>query len=166
MQDVYMDKINQALKEIAATCNEKHYSIVTAESCTGGGLAYFITKNPESSFILERGYITYSIPSKEEILNVSTYLLQTFGAVSKEVSIEMAEKALSKSKAQISIAITGIDHDVIKEEGINMPGTAWISCSSIDNKTISKQFNSNATREDFCVKLILYALEMLKSYIK
>lgn len=161
-----MDKENILLDKIAKICKTKHYMIVTAESCTGGGLAYCITKNSQSSSLLERGYITYSIPSKEDVLNVSPYVLQTFGAVSKETSLEMAEKALQKSKAQISISITGLDQDVIKEAGSNKPGMAWISCVSMYKKPISKQFKIKANREKFCDKLILHALNMLLTYVK
>lgn len=161
-----MTKVTNLLNEVAIICKEKHYLIVTAESCTGGGLAYFITKNPQSSSLLERGYITYSIPSKEDVLNVSTYVLQTFGAVSKEASIEMAEKALEKSKAQISISITGLDHDVIKDSGFNRSGVAWISCASIHKKTVSKQFKINGNREKFCEKLIFGGVKLLRSYVQ
>jgi nicotinamide-nucleotide amidase len=161
-----MDKINNLLKNIALIFKEKHYTLVTVESCTGGGLAYYITKYPESSPILDRGFITYSISSKEEMLKISNCKLQTCGAVSKEISIEMAEKALQKSKAQISIAITGFDQSVIKKEDENQSAFAWISCASIDNKSISKKFITNAKREKFCEQLIVDGLKMLLTYIK
>lgn len=160
------DKTTVLLNRIAKLCNKKNYSLVTAESCTGGGLAFFITKNPQSSSLLERGYVTYSVTAKEDVLGVSSYLLQTFGAVSKEISIEMAEKALKKSHAQISISITGIDHKIIIKEGFHEPGIAWISCASVEKKTVTKKFLLKADREIFCEKLIYQALKMLYSYVK
>lgn len=161
-----MNNVNILLNKIAVLCKEKHYSLVTAESCTGGGLAYAITKNLQSSSILERGYITYSINSKEDVLKISTYTLQIYGTVSKETSIEMAKKALKKSKAQISVAITGLDHETIKNEGLNESGIAWISCSAIFKDTIYKKFYLKGSRKYCCEQLILHALEMLHNYIK
>src|SRR5437764_599090 len=120
-----MKNIDKLIEDIAFRCKEKRYSLVTSESCTGGGIAYFITKHPECSSLLERGYIVYSVTSKEDVLGISSYSLQTFGAVSKEVAIEMAEKSLEKSKAQISIAVTGIDEEAAKTNKIEHPGIVW-----------------------------------------
>lgn len=159
-----MKKLQNLVNEIGEKCNEKHYSLVTAESCTGGGLAYSITKNPSCSAILERGYIVYSIASKEDILGVSTYTLQTFGVVSKEVAKEMAEKALEKSKSHISIAITGIDENAAKEHGQGK-GLVWISCAGIGKKTVVKSVEIKGDRGKFCDECILECLNFLADFI-
>jgi len=82
--------------------------LVTAESCTGGMVAAAITDIAGSSQIFERGFVTYSNESKTELLGVTPWMLQTYGAVSAEVAKAMAEGALRNSKANIAIAITGI----------------------------------------------------------
>ncbi|MFU8797894.1 MAG: CinA family protein [Gammaproteobacteria bacterium] len=82
--------------------------LVTAESCTGGGLAYAITAIPGSSHWFERGFVTYSNISKEELLGVKPEILEEYGSVSEEAAIEMAKGALLHSHAQFSIAITGV----------------------------------------------------------
>ncbi|OGT71474.1 MAG: damage-inducible protein CinA [Gammaproteobacteria bacterium RIFCSPLOWO2_12_47_11] len=82
--------------------------LVTAESCTGGGLAEIITRIPGSSNWFERGFVTYSNSAKQELLGVSSGILDQLGAVSKETAVAMAEGALANSHAQISVAITGI----------------------------------------------------------
>src|SRR5690349_12597001 len=127
-----MKRINQIIEELGKICKEKHYSLTTAESCTGGGIAYSITKHAECSSILERGYIVYSISSKEDMLDVSSYTIQTFGLVSKEVAIELAEKSLEKSKSQISLAITGIDENSASENETHKSGIVWVGCAGID----------------------------------
>jgi len=160
-----MKNIDKLINEIAKKCEKKRYSLVTTESCTGGGIAYLITKHPECSAILERGYIVYSILSKEDVLGISSYSLQTFGAVSKEVSIEMAEKALEKSKAQISVAITGIDENAITKNKIEKPGIVWIACAGIDKKTSAKKLLIKGNREIFCEEAIIQSLKMLLDFI-
>lgn len=82
--------------------------LTTAESCTGGGLGYFLTMVPGSSNWYERGFITYSNESKIELLQVRGETLNKYGAVSEETAREMAEGALRNSRAHFSIAITGI----------------------------------------------------------
>lgn len=82
--------------------------LVTAESCTGGGIAYAITEMPGSSEWFERGFVTYSNPAKQEQLGVAHDLIVRFGAVSEEVAAAMALGALSHSHADFSVAVTGI----------------------------------------------------------
>jgi nicotinamide-nucleotide amidase len=82
--------------------------LVTAESCTGGLLAAIITEIPGASGCFERGFVTYSNEAKTELLAVKPKTLATHGAVSENTAREMAEGALQKSHAQISMAITGI----------------------------------------------------------
>ncbi len=82
--------------------------LVTAESCTGGGLAEILTRLPGSSAWFERGFITYSNESKQEILSVPIETLDQFGAVSEETASAMAKGALENSRADYSVAITGI----------------------------------------------------------
>ena len=87
---------------------EKRVMIATAESCTGGLLAGAITAAAGSSDWFERGFVTYSNASKIEQLAVPTHLIERSGAVSEEVARAMAEGALRASRAQWTIAVTGI----------------------------------------------------------
>ncbi|MDW3116554.1 MAG: CinA family protein [Roseovarius pacificus] len=82
--------------------------IATAESCTGGMVAVALTDIPGSSDVMDRGFVTYSNAAKVEMLGVSTDTLMAHGAVSEQVAGEMAEGALSRSGADLSVAITGI----------------------------------------------------------
>ncbi|HVY53828.1 MAG TPA: CinA family protein [Gammaproteobacteria bacterium] len=151
--------IDELIEIIGKRCKDKNYSLVTAESCTGGGLAYFITKNPKSSSILERGYVTYSLAAKESNLNVSAYALQAYGPVSQEVAKQMAEGALKNSTAQISIAITGVEEDGEKK------GLVWIACSGNNKQTIAKEFEITGSREIFINKSVNEALIILLKFI-
>ena len=55
-----------------------------------------------------RGFVTYSNEAKHEALGVTNALLEQHGAVSEEVARAMAVGALRHSRAQVSVAITGI----------------------------------------------------------
>jgi nicotinamide-nucleotide amidase len=93
---------------IGQELTSRHLTIATAESCTGGGLSYWITQVPGSSHWFERGFVTYSNQAKIDMLGVNPTTLDQFGAVSEETVREMAIGALNHSQASISIAITGI----------------------------------------------------------
>ncbi len=80
----------------------------TAESCTGGLVAGAITAVAGSSAWFDRGFITYSNDAKIEQLGVSRETLATFGAVSTQTAAEMAEGALRASRAQWTLAVTGV----------------------------------------------------------
>jgi nicotinamide-nucleotide amidase len=82
--------------------------LATAESCTGGWVAQAVTAVPGSSQWFDRGFVTYSNEAKREMLGVDDAVLQAHGAVSEETVRAMAEGALRHSRAQITVAISGI----------------------------------------------------------
>lgn len=86
----------------------KGWLLTTAESCTGGGIAYAITDIAGSSEWFDRGFVTYSNAAKTAMLGVPEEMLARFGAVSEEVAAAMAEGALANSKAHVAISTTGI----------------------------------------------------------
>lgn len=100
--------VNEMAERAGRFLMDRKMFLVTAESCTGGGLAEIITRIPGCSHWFERGFITYSDASKQELLGVHPDMLVRHGAVSEEAALAMAEGALSNSHAQISVAITGI----------------------------------------------------------
>ena len=82
--------------------------LATAESCTGGMLGAALTARAGSSDVFERGFITYSYESKTEILGVPASTIKKHGAVSAQTAKAMAEGALTHSRADVAVAITGI----------------------------------------------------------
>ena len=82
--------------------------LVTAESCTGGWVGEAVTAIAGSSDWFDRGFITYSNAAKRDVLGVAGITLNQHGAVSEETAREMALGALKHSRAQISVAITGV----------------------------------------------------------
>ena len=83
-------------------------TISTAESCTGGLIGNRLTNVPGSSEIYYGGLITYSNQSKINDLDISAKSIDDFGAVSKEVALEMAKNIKTKFKTDIGVSVTGI----------------------------------------------------------
>ena len=99
-------------EELAATVGRllkaKGEKLVTAESCTGGGVAEAVTAISGSSEWFDRGFVTYSNEAKMEMLKVSSETLASHGAVSEETAREMALGALATSPGTVSVSVTGI----------------------------------------------------------
>ena len=87
---------------------EKPMTVATAESCTGGLLAKYLTDEPGSSTHFECAWVTYSNESKTKELGVDAKLIESKGAVSEEVAVAMAVGAHRQSDASYALSITGI----------------------------------------------------------
>ena len=94
--------------ELATLLIRAQWKLATAESCTGGMIAAACTDLAGSSAWFERGFVTYSNAAKTELLGVPHALTENPGAVSEPVVRAMAQGAVSHSKAQISVAVTGV----------------------------------------------------------
>jgi nicotinamide-nucleotide amidase len=84
------------------------FKLATAESCTGGMIAAACTDLNGSSAWFERGFVTYSNEAKTDMLGVDAALIARDGAVSDSVARAMAAGALQHSRAQVSVAVTGV----------------------------------------------------------
>ena len=104
MPDREMTDAAQALLEL---CLRKKLTIGLAESCTGGLLAATLTEIPGSSRVLDRGFVTYSNESKQQI-GVAAATIERYGAVSRETAEVMAKGVLANAPVTLSAAITGI----------------------------------------------------------
>lgn len=82
--------------------------LATAESCTGGWVAQCLTAVAGSSAWFDRGFVTYSNESKQEMLGVDGATIATHGAVSEATAVAMAVGTLQHSRADWALAITGI----------------------------------------------------------
>ena len=87
---------------------KKKLTISVAESCTGGLLAYNLTKLGNSSKYFQMGLTTYSNQSKIKILKVNKNIIKKYGAVSKECCKTMVQNLSKISKSKINVSITGI----------------------------------------------------------
>jgi len=83
-------------------------TIAVAESCTGGGIGYQLTKIPGSSKIFHGGVIAYNNSIKQRILGVPEELINIHGAVSKPVVESMAKGVQKKFKVNWAISVSGV----------------------------------------------------------
>lgn len=151
--------LNDAAYRLVTICNEKNLLVTSAESCTGGMVGAAITTIVGSSSVYERGFITYSILSKIEMLEVSANIIKKYEVVSPQVAEAMAKGALKHSKANLSVAITGIAGPG-GETNTHAIGYVCISACSASS-TNTQEYNFIGDREMVRYQSSIKALEML-----
>lgn len=158
------EELLKLAEKVGRLLKNRGLKIATAESCTGGLLAAIITAISGSSDYFDRGFITYSNEAKQEMLGVKSATLKECGAVSVETVAEMAKGALSNSKAQISVAITGIAGPAggSKEKPVGIVYFCWTSIFSSPS-TKCKIFSGD--RESVRMCAAKFALEELYNYL-
>jgi nicotinamide-nucleotide amidase len=100
--------IHEKCHHLIKTAQTAGLSIATAESCTGGLLSASLTGVSGSSAVMIGSIVSYANDMKQEILDVPSYIIEKYGAVSEPVAMRMAEGILNKTHAHIAVSITGV----------------------------------------------------------
>lgn len=152
-------------QRVVALLRHNEAKVTFAESCTGGGVARRITSVPGSSDVLDVSYVTYSDTTKTTLLGVRPETIAKHGAVSAQCAREMAEGALTSSKAGVAVAVTGIAGPTGAVPGKPV-GTVWFALASQTGTggALVRQFPGD--REEVRNRAEIQALEMLRRYLE
>jgi PncC family amidohydrolase len=148
-------------RSVGSTLGAQGRTLATAESCTGGLLSSMIVDVAGCSGWFRGGWVTYSNALKTSCLGVPAALLEARGAVSREVSLEMARAALDRSGADISVAVTGIAGP---EGGTPQKplGTVWIGLMGPGGRGVARRFLFPGERPAVRRLAALWALQLLR----
>jgi nicotinamide-nucleotide amidase len=102
------DPVLKEAETLLEACRRRKIMLATAESCTGGLIAAALTAIAGSSDVVDRGFVTYSNEAKHDLVGVPMPLIEANGAVSEPVAKAMAEGALTRSRAGVAVAVTGV----------------------------------------------------------
>lgn len=164
MNDQQQEALALQLGELALSHN---VSIATAESCTGGGLAEVITRIAGSSQWFDRAFVTYSNDAKLDMLDVREHTLEEFGAVSEQTAKEMALGALSQSRADVVVSITGIAGPTggTKDKPVGTVCFAWADRQEY-TQTTSIRFSGDrqSIRKQACLMAMQGLIEIFQRY--
>ncbi|RMF08764.1 MAG: CinA family protein [Alphaproteobacteria bacterium] len=151
--------------DVLSRAHKAGIMLAIAESCTGGLVSACLTAVPGASEVLDRGFVTYTNDSKTEMLGVPADLIRSYGAVSEAVACAMAEGALARSRAEASIAITGIAGP--GGGSADKPvGLVWIAGARTGRKTIAeKHLFGDIGRSQVREKSLEAALRVLERLI-
>ena len=151
------------LIQISAQLLTRGWMLATAESCTGGMIAAACTDLAGSSQWFERGFVTYSNEAKAEMLAVPPGLIEEHGAVSEPVARAMADGALAHSRAQVSLAVTGVAGPTGGTKAKPV-GTVWFAWC-VGGETHSEMQHFAGDRAAVRVATVRYALKRLLSLL-
>lgn len=102
------DELVARARRLAERLAAERRRVATAESCTGGWIAKTLTDLPGSSDWFGYGWVSYSNPAKQELLEVPATTLIEHGAVSEAVVRAMVEGAIKHSDADLAVAVSGV----------------------------------------------------------
>lgn len=140
----------------------KGKTLVTAESCTGGGIGAALTAVPGSSQVYKGGVISYTDWVKAHVLGVPEGLLQEKGAVSREVAAAMAQGVRQRLEADVAVSVTGLAGPGGDDFG-NPVGTVFIGYAQ-EGLTDTWEFHFSGNREQIREKTLEEALKLVKSH--
>ena len=139
-------------------------TLVTAESCTGGGIGAALTAVPGSSRVYKGGVISYTDWVKAHVLGVPEALLAQKGAVSREVAAAMAQGARERLEADIAVSVTGLAGPGGGDFG-NPGGTAFIGYAE-EGLIKVREFHFSGDRDEIREKTLEEALKLVKNQNK
>lgn len=160
VQEYYMsDRDERAHETLFRTLKDLNKTVSTAESCTGGTLASFITSIAGSSTVFKGSVVAYENSIKQNVLNVNADDLETHGAVSKEVVEQMAANVRNLMKTDYAIATSGIAGP---DGGTNEKpvGFVWIAIAW-EGGVLAKSFQFGKLREVNIARSCVHGIHML-----
>lgn len=158
---MFPQDLQDLARSVLVAYRGRGWMLATAESCTGGMIAGCLTEIAGSSDVVDRGFVTYSNEAKHELIGVPTELIAAHGAVSEAVARAMADGALIRSRANASVAVTGVagpgggtaDKPV---------GLVHLACALKDGETMHRRIlYGNLGRSGIRTATVRTALEML-----
>ena len=158
---IFPDATRDRALRLLRACRAAQLRVAAAESCTGGLIAACLTEVAGASAVFDRGYVVYSNEAKQEALGVPAALLARVGAVSAEVARAMAVGALSRSRAGLAVAVTGI-----AGPGGGTPakpvGLVYHACAGRDGALLRRRAVYEGDRAEIRLATVDAALDMLR----
>ena len=158
-KSVYAEGETSMQETVAQMLVKRNKTIAVAESCTGGLVVSRLIEYPGISAVLLEGAVTYSNEAKMRRLGVKRQTLETYGAVSAETAVEMAEGIAKSSGASIGLSTTGVagpGPSEGKPEGLVFIGVY------IEGKTYVKELNLAGKRNVIRERAAYNALDYLR----
>ena len=163
--DVLVAETGEPLEVIVGRIlTERHQTIATAESCTGGKLAALLSRHPGSSAFYFGSVISYDNSVKERLLDVPEEMIKAHGVVSEEVVRQMADAVRKLMNTDFAVATSGIAGPSGGSEKKPV-GTVWIAWATPQGTT-AECFHLGKLREQVtdraCQKALVRLLGILK----
>ncbi|MFG0257016.1 MAG: competence/damage-inducible protein A [Phycisphaerales bacterium JB043] len=162
---IYADTDISIAEHVLSTLRARSQTLATAESCTGGMVASWVTDIPGSSDTMLGGWVTYTNQMKQEHLGVPQSVFEEHGAVSRQCVGHMARGARVRADASHAIAISGIAGPAGGSDDKPV-GTVWIAHANERDVIDSRLFRFSGDRAQIRKRATSSALAMLRQNIE
>jgi len=150
-------------ERVMALLEEKGTTLSAAESCTGGELAKRLTDIPGASRHFLGGVTVYTNEAKSTLLGIPGDFIEQYGAVSREVANELAERIRVKLDADLGVGITGLAGP--EGDGVHEVGTVFVSLATPDGTFVRETHTPSRGRSAVRLYACLYAFDMVRRYL-
>ena len=140
----------------------KGKTLVTAESCTGGGIGAALTAVPGSSEVYKGGVICYTDWVKHNVLGVDQQILDRYGAVSLPVAGYLSSGVRKLLQADIAVSVTGLAGPGGDDYG-NCVGTVFVGYSDA-RITLARHYHFDGDREAVRRQSVEAALRLILEF--
>ncbi len=157
----YGDGDESSLSEVVGKkLLEEKKSISAAESLTGGLFQAELVKVPGISEVFAGGIVSYQEGAKQRALGVPAHILETYGMVSPECAVAMAERARELFDTQLAISFTGVaGPDQLEDKPA---GTVWIALSQKNGPTAVQGFRFSRDRLGNREQSVMQGFDMIR----
>ncbi len=154
----YSEELLHLSEWLGSQLQQRSWRLATAESCTGGGLAYALTAVAGSSAWFQGGIVTYSNNVKTSLLQVASADIDRYGAVSDVVAEAMAKGAAALGGVDAAIAVTGIagPDGGTPDKPV---GLVWIGCTDPANGSRVQRLQLDGNRHSIRHQCLVEALK-------
>jgi competence/damage-inducible protein CinA-like protein len=158
---LYSDDGSHVDEQVSALLLEQGLTVAVAESCTGGLVLGRLTDRPGSSAFLRGGIVAYANDVKTQFAGVPAELIESYGAVSEEVAVALADGARERVGADIGIGVTGVagPDGGTPEKPV---GLVWIALTAADGRRIVRRADQRGTRADVRERTTTAAMHLLR----
>ena len=157
--DVVCDQDKSLSQVLGELLTDRELTVSCAESCTGGNIAHRIVLVPGSSAYFLGSVVSYSNDIKAKVLGVPRAMIDSKGAVSKEVVEAMVAGVASLMRTDTAVATSGIAGP---DGGTRFKpvGTVWIAAKYRD-RIVSECVHFDGNRNQVIESATNHALVML-----
>lgn len=153
------------VEKLAELLVAKDRTVSVAEACTCGLLGYMLSRVPGSSRYFPGGVVAYTGGLKERILGVPDSIYATFGSVSKEMAVAMADGVRELTGTDYAISTTGVAGPAQGSSPYPV-GTFFVGISVKDGGSTAKEIHVPGDRDSTKRGAALAALELLWQHVK
>ncbi|OKL47517.1 hypothetical protein BSR29_03625 [Boudabousia liubingyangii] len=142
---------------------DRHYTLGTAESLTGGALCSAFAEIPGASHVLIGSIVAYQPEIKSRLLGVDEYLLADHGPYNHQTVQQMARGICRVLGTKIGLATSGVAGP--SDDQGTPAGTCFIALAAPEGYLQSREINAEGDRNSVRQASVDAALELLAQYL-